>query len=320
MPELFPAEFAAKITEDDQTVIANGCVLQLEECLNDRIYTTIKFPIVQDGKSLLAGYTIDITERRQAENQIRLLNESLEMRVAERTNQLDAINKELAFHLSEVEQFTYIASHDLQEPLRTLTTYTQLINEEYAGKLNADGNQYIEFISGSATRMRALVSALLDYTLLGKEAVMTSVDCNRIVSEVIADMSDMIRKSDARIRFQKLPVLNGFETELRLLFQNLINNAVKFQDKVIQPEIKISAKQRPDDWLFSIEDNGIGIEEKDREKIFTIFKRMQNRHEYEGTGIGLAHCKKVVELHGGRIYVESNPVRGSVFLFTIPIR
>ncbi len=262
----------------------------------------------------------NITGRKQAENEILKLNQSLEQRVAERTSQLDAMNREMAFHLSEVEQFTYIASHDLQEPLRTLTTYTQLINEEYAGKLDADGNKYIEFIAGSASRMRTLVTALLEYSLLGKESVMVMVDCNQIMSDVLADMADSIERSNSIIRFEKLPVLNGFETELRQLFQNLINNAVKFRKKEVHPEIKISAESLPDAWRFSIEDNGIGIAEKDREKVFTIFKRMHNRHEYEGTGIGLAHCKKIVEMHGGKIWVESTIGQGSKFIFTIPGR
>ena len=253
-----------------------------------------------------------------SEERFRVFNEKVEHLVAERTSQLEAINRNLTVHINEIEQFTSIASHDLQEPLRTLITYTSLVNEEYGGQLGEDGKKYMEFITGSAIRMKALVTALLDYSLLGKKAVLTLVDCNKIAAEVLADLTYSIEQNKAQIRFKELPVLDAYEIELRQLFQNLINNAVKFRQKDIDPEINISAKDSPDEWLFAFEDNGIGIEEKHQECIFTIFKRLHKRSDYEGTGIGLAHCKKIVKLHGGRIWVESTPGRGSTFMFTLP--
>jgi len=278
-------------------------------------------PIINENRPIgVRGVLTDITEHKQAENEIHHLNETLEKRVVERTHQLEILNKELDFHIKEIEQLTFIASHDLQEPLRTLTTFTQLIHEEYSGKLDEDGNKYIEFIFNSATRMRLLVKGLLDYSLLGRESIITIVDCNKILNEVISDMSESINLYEAKITVQELPVLNGSETELRLLFQNLIHNAIKFRKKDVHPEINISAKDHENEWVFAIEDNGIGIEGKDKVIVFNIFQRTHNRSEFEGSGIGLAHCKKIVELHGGRIWVESAPNAGSVFIFTIPKR
>ena len=263
---------------------------------------------------------LDITALKHAENELRKLNESLEQRINERTSQLEVLNNELVFHSKETEQFTYIASHDLQEPLRTLINFTRILKEDYAVKLDEDGNKYIEFIHNSATRMRELVKGLMEYSLLGKERELTIVDCNSIVGEVLSDMGNYIKESHAIITVDKLPILTGYATELRLLFQNLINNAIKFQKKEVCPEIKISAGSHQKEWIFNIQDNGIGIQEKFKEKIFIIFKRLHRRDEYEGAGIGLSHCKKIIELHGGRIWVKSTPGAGSTFIFTIPKR
>ncbi|MCX6304982.1 MAG: PAS domain S-box protein [Bacteroidetes bacterium] len=289
---------------------------------NDLYFLTMLDPVKNESGEVLFVTCIskDITERKLAENEIRKLNETLEQRVAERTCQLEAANRDLAIHAGEIGQFSYIASHDLQEPLRTLTNFTQLLREEYSGKLEDEGNRYIDFISASANKMHELVKGLLEYSLLGKERVMTMVDCNQVVAEVLADMADSICVSQADITVQELPVLTGYATELRLLFQNLIDNAVKFRKKELGTEIKISAESRENEWIVKIADNGIGIDEKNREKIFILFKRMHNRNEYAGTGIGLSLCKKIVELHGGTIWVESTSGEGSTFIFSIPKR
>ncbi len=250
--------------------------------------------------------------------ELRELNRTLDNRVEARTRQLEVTNKELEFHLKEIEQFTYITSHDLQEPLLTLTNFTQLIQEEYAGKLDKDGNQYIEFIYNAANRMKGLVKGLLDYSFLGKESVRSIVDLNKVVHDAIVNLDDLIIPSKAIVRTEELPQCNAHEPELKLLFHNLISNAIKFGKPDVIPEIEISAENQGEEWIFSVADNGIGIDAKHQEKIFVIFKRLHNRDEYGGSGIGLAHCKKIVEMHGGRIWVEANSHGGSTFKFTIP--
>ena len=202
--------------------------------------------------------------------------------------------------------------------MRSLIQFTSLLNDNYSDKLGEEGKRYIDFISNSAFRMKELVKDLLEYSLLGKESIKTTIDCNKTVETVIFDLNDSINQRSAKITFKELPTIIGYETELRLLFQNLIANALKYQKQGNVPEINISAESFNNEWLFKISDNGIGIDKKHKDKIFIIFQRLHKRSEYEGTGIGLAHCKKVVEMHGGRIWVESTLGVGSNFIFTIP--
>lgn len=256
-------------------------------------------PIWQDGHRFFCAFLRDITERKNAEAQQQ--RHALE---------LERKNKEL-------EHFAYMASHDLQEPLRTTASFVELLRQQYQGKLDEHADKYITFIVEATERMKTLIDDLLSYSRIGRNTSRTPVDTNTILREVLADLQNAIGENNAVIRANNLPVLPGVPTELKSLFQNLISNSIKFRKKEEAPQISITAVKEHQEWKFSVQDNGIGIEPHQQEKIFILFQRLHSRSQYEGTGIGLAHCRKIVELHGGRIWVESEPGTGSTFYFTI---
>ena len=219
----------------------------------------------------------------------------------------------------ELEQFAYIASHDLQEPLRTVSNYMQVFEEDYLELLDDNARKYLHSVNNATKRMSILIKSLLDFSRLGRNTKLTYVDCKTLIDDVIADLDTMIKTSNAVIEVTEMPKLNVYETEIRQVFQNLITNAIKFQKKDTQPKIQISSEKINEKWKFSVSDNGIGIAPVHFERVFDIFQRLHTNEEYEGNGIGLANCKKIVQLHQGEIWVESNPVQGTIFYFTIPI-
>ena len=235
----------------------------------------------------------------------------------EKEEQLSLQNKTLQSQNSELEQFTYITSHDLQEPLLTLMSFSELLLEEYSHNLNDEAKLYIEFINKSAIRMRSLVRGLMEYARIGKRDEVKEMDCNRVVNDILNDLSLTIYNAQAEITVKKLPKIRGYETYIRLLFQNLISNAIKFSKENTKPKIKIKCSETEKEWKFSVKDNGIGIDEKYIDQVFIIFKRLNNDSAYQGYGIGLAHCKKIVDLHNGEIQVKSILNSGSTFSFTI---
>ncbi len=267
-------------------------------------------PLETEEGLLVSAAIRDISEKKQLENQIKEANINLEKKVKLRTAELERKNKEL-------EQFAYVASHDLQEPLRTTSSFVELFKKQYQGKIDEKADKYLDFIVQASDRMKILIKDLLDYSRIGRKTELKQVDCNVVLSEVLADLNKAIREVNAEIVSDQLPVINGYPTELKQLFQNLISNSIKFRKENAHPQIKISVRKVNDYWQFSFEDNGIGIDERYHEKIFIIFQRLHTRNEFEGSGIGLAHCKKIVELHGGKIWVESKPGEGSTFHFTI---
>jgi PAS domain S-box-containing protein len=217
----------------------------------------------------------------------------------------------------ELEQLTYITSHDLQEPLRNITSFIDMFAEDFGSQLNDEANETLRFIKEATTRMSKLINGLLDYGRLGRNTEISEIDTSEIVKEVCADFSTLIRETGSRIETSNLPVIKGFKTEFRLLLQNLIGNAIKFRQKGVAPEVQIYAEQKDGIWKFTVKDNGIGIEPKYLDRIFLIFQRLHSRRDFDGNGIGLAHSKRIAELHHGRIWVTSKPGQGSCFYFTI---
>jgi two-component system sensor histidine kinase/response regulator len=232
--------------------------------------------------------------------------------------ELKTLNESLVSANKELEQFAYVASHDLQEPLRTISNFVGLLNTKYSKDIDSNVEQYLSFIVDATTRMQNLIKDLLILSRIGRDEPSTTIDCNKILEEVIADISVALKESNAKITYSQLPLLPGTEIEFKQLFQNLISNAIKFCKKDVSPEVTINVKETDQEYLFSIADNGIGIEEQYKSHIFIIFKRLHGMNEYAGTGIGLATCKKIVSLHNGRIWVESKVGKGSTFYFTLP--
>ena len=265
---------------------------------------------IKDERGLIVGASNiarDISERKRSEAQL-----------AEQAYALRKQAEELSRSNADLEQFAYVASHDLQEPLRMVTAYTQLLAERYKSKLDDDAVKFINYASEGALRMQVLIQDLLAFSRVGrKESEPAKVNCNAVMEDVKVALASAIQENGAVIRCGDLPAIWGDRTQVLQIFQNLIGNAIKFRGKSA-PQISIQAEKKDDEWLFSVSDNGIGIETEYAESIFVIFQRLHTRSEYPGNGIGLAICKKIVERYGGRIWVESKPEAGSTFRFTLP--
>jgi len=258
--------------------------------------------IMEDLESQRMTLGGEVTKRKQAEDMI------------------TTIATDLARSNKELEQFAYVASHDLREPLRKVASYTQLLERRYQGKLDSDADKFIAYVVDGVTRMEELIKDLLMYSQAGrKEVSFESTDVAEVMSQTLANLSVAIRKSGATVTHGDLPTVMANPVQLGQVFQNLIGNAVKFCDKK-SPRVHVSAEEKNREWIFSVRDNGVGIEPQYIDRIFVIFQRLHTRAEYPGTGIGLAICKKIVERYGGRIWLESEFGKGSTFYFTLPVK
>jgi PAS domain S-box-containing protein len=268
-----------------------------------RFWADVVITALRDEAGKLRGFAKiarDMTERRRAEEQLR--------RTA----------AELARSNADLEQFAYVASHDLQEPLRMVASYTQLLARRYAGRLDADADEFIGYAVGGAKRMQRLIDDLLTYARVGSAPyVPVPTDTGALVDQVVADLRLTLDEEGAVISRGPLPIVPGDPRQLGEVFQNLIGNALKYRGPE-PPRVELTAERQGAEWLFSVRDNGIGIDPAQADRIFLIFQRLHAQADYEGTGLGLAICKRVIERHGGRIWVESRPGAGATFRFTLP--
>ena len=262
----------------------------------------------------------EISTRRAVEKALQEQNLVLQQEISNRQRAESALlksNQELARSNAELEQFAYVASHDLQAPLATIASYAQLLEKRYKDQLDSKASRFIDNIVHGCTRMQTLIDDLLEYSRVGRsQKPFQLTDCNQAVEQALANLQGAIRQTQAVVTYSELPAVMGDISQLVQLFQNLVGNSIKYRHDA-PPVVHITACKQEKDWLFSVSDNGIGIATQHQARIFQIFQRLHTQKEYSGTGIGLAICQKIVERHGGYIWVESKPGQGSTFYFTL---
>jgi PAS domain S-box-containing protein len=302
---LFPGAAGEQRVKQLREVLETGSPHQSEGSVSfaagERWLSTWLVPMRdQDGQvTAVMGVSRDITERKLAEEQLRAFSQDLE-----RSNK-------------ELEQFAYVASHDLQEPLRVVTGYLQLIERRYKDRIDADANDFIHFAVDGVARMQQLISDLLDYCRVGTQGKsFAPTNLEAVLDKALVNLQAVIGDSGAVVTRDPLPTVEADQLQWIRLLQNLIGNGIKFRGER-RPEIHVSAREEAGHWVFSVRDNGIGIEPQYWEKVFVIFQRLHTRQKYSGTGIGLAICKRIVQRHGGRIWLESQPGQGTTFYWTI---
>ncbi|MBF0283173.1 MAG: PAS domain S-box protein [Magnetococcales bacterium] len=316
--DLFPADLAEQFVKNDRAALEKGGV-EVEEVAPQEdglhTYLSVKFPLSDASGTpyAVASIATDITERKRAEMTLKNLNQILEKQVEVRTQELERSNQDL-------QQFAYVASHDLQEPLRQVSGFAQLLKRRYQGQLDQKADQFIDFTVEGCQRMQDLINSLLSYSRVGTEVLSPQpVEGEAVLQRALNNLQTALRESGAVVTHDPLPVLWGDGEQLVQLLQNLIGNAIKFHRPDAPPRIHVSALRREDFWTVSVRDEGIGVAPQHLGRIFDIFQRLHSRASYPGAGIGLAICKRIVERRNGWIQVKSEPGKGSVFTFGLPV-
>ena len=314
MDELFPAEFARKMIEDDLHILREGKQVIIDEELDGKYYTTIKFPIYLNEKPrYLAGYTIDITKSKKAEKEILILNAQLEQRVIERTSQLEAANKEL-------EAFAYSVSHDLRAPLRAVDGFSKFILEDYGDKLDSEGKRLLNLIRSNTQKMDQLITDLLALSrVIKNELKLSDIDMTQMANSVFDETVQDDIKNNIRFTVDQLPEAYADPAFLKQVWINLISNAIKFTSKKKNPEIKIGGKSENRTNTYFIKDNGAGFNQEYVHKLFGVFQRLHTSDDFEGTGIGLAIVQRIISRHGGKVWAEGKEGKGATFWFSLPV-
>ncbi len=291
--------FSDRLCEETAIALDLGVTRELEARCRSILYSIAMVPVA--GQEYVNLYFSEITRRKQAEQTLEAQAERLR-----RSNE-------------ELERFAYVSSHDLQEPLRSVVSFSQLLERRYRGRLGPDADEYIGFIVEAGIRMQALIQDLLQLSRVStRKGVPRPVESGVVLEDVLRDLSPAIEASKGTVEYGHLPRVTADPTQLGQVFANLVSNALKFHREGVPPQVRVSAEPNGGAWRFSVEDNGIGIEPEYFDRIFVIFQRLHTRDEYEGTGIGLALVARIIELHGGRTWVDSCPGRGSTFFFTLP--
>jgi PAS domain S-box-containing protein len=305
--EVLPQELADRLQALDAQILQSRQAIQTEmhaqRADGQHTYVVLKFPLLDAAGApyAICGISTDITARKQLEEQ------------------LQHTAAELTRSNAELEQFAYVASHDLQEPLRTVAGFTQLLAKRYTGQLDARADEFIAFAVDGAKRMQQLIQDLLAYSRVGAHGEpFQPTDCTALVQQALANLALTIQESGARVTYDPLPTVSGAEGQLTRLWQNLIGNALKYRS-ARPPQVHITVQPQGSAWQFAVQDNGIGFEPHQAERIFGVFQRLHSRGAYPGTGIGLAICRKIVERHGGCIWAEGRPGEGATFYFTLPM-